>query len=183
MKRKDDGMKRFVWIVFFAMVSVLATRAAFAVTDPNGFMGLKWSQSAGDCRKQGICSEQVLTLPDKLANESTLFGKEKTFNGIAATSSSFGFFDNKFYFGAAYFDPRIVSFDHLKNELVKTHGQPKSSSAKTSTWLLGNTKATLYKGNSFYGVIYTHAPTFTKVAKVKGYPIREKPPAPGKKKK
>ena len=176
-------MKHYFGFGVVAVVALFSASAVFAASDPGGFMGLKWTQTVGDCKKKGLCSDQSLTVPDAIANEKGYYGASNKWNGIPAKFSSFAFHENRFYTATTVFDPREASFEDLKHSLTKTHGQPKTSGPKTVTWVLGQTNVALYKGETFHGVVYSHGPGFAKVAKIKNYPMVDPPRTPSAKKK
>lgn len=72
-----------------------------AAQDPGGFRGLKWSQSAAECKKQGMCSDKTITVRDQIGGETIHYGRSETLDGIPLVFSSFAFYGNKFYSGTA----------------------------------------------------------------------------------
>lgn len=176
-------MKHYFGFGLAIVIAFFSSSALFAATDPGGFMGLKWAQTVGDCKKKGLCSEQSLTVPDAIPQESGYYGIPEKLYEVPAKFASFAFHENRFYTATTIFDSQKVPFEDLKNSLIKIHGKPKSAGPKTTTWLLGQTNVALYKGDSFHGVVYSHGPGFAKVAKIKKYPIVEPPQTSSAKKK
>lgn len=176
-------MKHYFGFGLVVVVALFGSSALLAASDPGGFMGLKWTQTVGDCKKKGLCSDRSLTVPDAAANEAGYYGIPRKLNEIPVQFSSFAFHENRFYAATAIFDPQEASFDDLKHSLTKLHGQPKTSGPKTAAWALGQTNVALYKGESFHGVVYSHGPGFAKVAKIKNYPGADPPRTPSVKKK
>jgi hypothetical protein len=167
-----------------AAVLLLAAGQAAAAGDPGGFLGLKWSQGTADCKKQGVCSEEIITVDDQLAGETIQRGVANTYSGIPLRFSSMAFYNNKFYLGAMVFKPRSGLVANLKGSLVKEFGKPRFENPKAASWTVGNTKITLSKNETVCGLVYAHVPTWTAVAKAKNYPTGARPaPAPAPKKK
>lgn len=175
--------KKVIFLMLLTVLSCFGIDSTQAAPDPGGFLSLKWSQPATDCKKLGICSDTTLSVEDQINGETIYRGIPQTLAGVPLTFSSLAFYGNKFYLGTAVFKPQDSSYENLKNSLIKEYGKPKKDFAKGANWQIGNTKVALYKGESLCGVVYAHAPTFASVAKIKKYPslAAATPTAPKKK--
>lgn len=165
------------WLACIGILLMLAAGDARAAADPGGLAGLQWAKPEGDCKKLMLCSEQTLAVPDLIPQETIYSGKLKVLNGIPVRDSSFAFHEKKFYMGTVFFDPGKTKFEALKESFAKNLGRPTSAGTKGASWLLGNTRVILYKGESYHAVSYAHVPGFTKVANLKMYPKPTPPPA------
>lgn len=166
------------------LLLIVVAAGAQAASDPGGFAGAGWAIPEANCRKLNLCGDRALPVPDAVPRERVLSGRLKAIGGIPVKDSSFAFYNDRFYLGTAFVDPRQASFESLRQALVKVHGAPRSAGPRGAAWLLGNTRVILYQGESYHGVVYAHVPTINQVAKIKNYPMPAPPrTAPAKKKK
>lgn len=156
--------------------SLLCIQDAHAATDPGGFLGLKWAQSPAECQNLGLCSAETVSTDDQINGETVFKGTAENLDGVPLRFSTFSFKNNKYFLGVASFDSAGDTFGTLKKALISQHGKPRVESARMASWTVGKTKIQLTDGKKVGGLVYTHVPTFTEVAKAKKYPLPMTPP-------
>lgn len=169
-------MKRMLVLIYALGVALAAGGANGAAKDPGGVFGLKWDQSATECKKKGFCEKAIK--PEKPIKGETLFvGKADLGWDAAVQSATWSFYNGKVYFGSVLlkpttFKPNFLLYREALSKLSDVYGPPASAGSRTATWVLGKTKITLSRGEEATGIAAAYVPTFTQVAKIKKLPVR-----------
>lgn len=173
-------MRRAILCTLIATVmSALSQGALAAAKDPGGALDLKWSQSDKELRDGGLCLGEPLVVDRTVKGEVTYLGSPEIAWSLPVLSVTYSFYQGKPFLATALFAGGEEAYAAAMLKLIEAYGAPNSAGKESATWVLGNTKVTLYQGESQTSAVVAYTPIFSEVAKLKGF-VDQK--AQGKKK-
>jgi hypothetical protein len=141
--------------------------------DPGGALDFKWSQDEKGCLTAGVCVGEALALERGAKGETVYSGATSPRFGVPVFATTYGFFKGKAYLATIVFAEPATAYKEALPRLMELYGAPSSAGKTSATWVMGNTRLTLYQGENQVAASFGHLPVLKEVAKLKGFPEKK----------